>query len=337
MPQVHRADRRTSGPVSRTLGRNPHKAGQKSEVKRYENYLWTTHQPRSPAPVGVAPYPRPMEEESDMDPIVTPGLIKAAESTGAETGKLMSRVLGPAADEIGEWLRRQTEFRLNNTDRIARKALAKAGDRDGQVPPRVAHKILEDGSYCDDELMAEYLSGVLAGSRTPDGRDDRGVSWAALISDMSSFQLRLHFLLYREWAIALRDRPDVDLGLKPSAATIHLEQASLIELIADDGSEVPRAEAFLHAITALERTDLVQHVAYGRKGDIGQSDSKYHHVVIAQPTFAGVELFGWAMGHAGWGPADLRLYDESLLEEEIARPPLVDFPKMPALAVESEG
>ncbi len=85
---------------------------------------------------------------------------------------------------------------------IAEKASAKAIEdgRGGTVHLRVAYSILEDGSLCDDELMAKYLGGVLAGSRSPNGRADRAITWCRCIGSMSWLQARAHFLPYREWA-----------------------------------------------------------------------------------------------------------------------------------------
>jgi hypothetical protein len=143
------------------------------------------------------------------DPISLAGtaLVKAASSAASsepkqDTEKLIARLLGPAIDEFGSALARSVAYRTRNFGRIAEKASVKAARDEGRgiVHPRVAYSILEDGSLCDDELMAEYLGGVLAGSRSPNGRDDRAITRCRCISGMSALQTRAHFLLYREWA-----------------------------------------------------------------------------------------------------------------------------------------
>lgn len=94
-----------------------------------------------------------------MDPLTIRGGA-AAKSVGDESAKLLSRVLGPSADVIGDWLCGKTEYRLKDTERIVQKAAEKAYTQehgDGEVQPRVAHQILDDGSFYDDELIAEYL------------------------------------------------------------------------------------------------------------------------------------------------------------------------------------
>jgi hypothetical protein len=123
---------------------------------------------------------------------------KALVGSGDSEG-LMRRVLGPPADALGETLARWVEFRTRNVGCILEKADDKLGSRraeEGEVPFRIAGAIFEAGSYCDSELMAEYLGGVLASSRTVEGRDDRGARWVGLITGLSSYEIRMHYLFY---------------------------------------------------------------------------------------------------------------------------------------------
>ena len=66
----------------------------------------------------------------------------------------------------------------------------------GAVPPRVLKGVLEEGSFCEDEVMAEYLGGVLASSRSEVSVDDRGTALLAVISGLSTYQLRTHYTMY---------------------------------------------------------------------------------------------------------------------------------------------
>lgn len=97
---------------------------------------------------------------------------------GLPSAAPLARVLGPSADAVGQALRRYTEYQLRNVRRIVESADAKSSSLDeGAIAnARVAHVVLADGPYCDDELTAHYLGGLLAGSRSPQGRDDRAVS-----------------------------------------------------------------------------------------------------------------------------------------------------------------
>src|SRR6266581_8296847 len=119
--------------------------------------------------------------------------------TAIGSAKLIERMLGPTADYIGGGVEAWTKKRVDNVTRIFRSAQNKLGvklEREGSVPPRVLKEILQEGSFCDDELAAEYFGGVLASSRSEIPRDDRGSAMARLVGRLTTYQLRSHFLLY---------------------------------------------------------------------------------------------------------------------------------------------
>jgi hypothetical protein len=160
--------------------------------------------------------------------------------------------------------------------------------------------MLEDGSLCDDELMAEYLGGVLAGARSPSGKDDRAVSWIKIITGLSALQARAHYLLYREWAARLHNRTDLNLGtgMDQIKATIDVEYYEFARSLDADGS-VGFNEATAHAIPGLAVADLLgNEYAFGPRGSIA-ADSPFEAVVRVRPTARGCELYGWAQGLAG--------------------------------------
>lgn len=101
--------------------------------------------------------------------------------------ELLLRVLGPTADYFGEQLVDLVE-KLNPRRReTLAKILARArtinegqgDDVEGEVPPRVFRNIIDEGTFVDDDLAAEYLGGLLASSKVPSGRDNRGVALTA--------------------------------------------------------------------------------------------------------------------------------------------------------------
>ncbi len=133
------------------------------------------------------------------------------------TPVLLYKILGPTADYVGEGLQTWTEQSVNNLKRVFSHAERKIGpeqlERPGAVPPRVLKGVLEEGAFCDTELGAEYLGGVLASSRTETTRDDRGASLVALISRLSTFQLRSHYVMYAQAQRDLAGSEDLNLGV----------------------------------------------------------------------------------------------------------------------------
>jgi hypothetical protein len=235
---------------------------------------------------------------------------------------VLARVLGPSADAVGEVLGRYTGYRLRNVQRILDCADAKSGslDEGAIVNPRVAHVVLADGSYCDDELMANYLGGLLAGSRTPQGRDDRAVSWSKVVTSLSSLQIRAHYLLYREWAARLRIIGVYELGVAAgrAQATMEISSGEFTKILVGN-SEVDENDAMSHAIGGLIRAGLLD------------DGSPYNsELVRVTPSIAGLELYGWAQGLAGLSPRSFasraRLFD---IADAVPRPSSVGFPKIP--------
>lgn len=257
-----------------------------------------------------------------VDPVTAAGLSKLGAEGGVEALRLFSRVLGPSADEIGEALRRKTAYRVGNVTRIVEKADAKSSG-EGKVPPRIAYRVLEEGSYCDDELMAEYLSGVLAGSRTRYGRDDRGIVWSTLVTGLSSIQIRAHFLLYREWAARLQEitDPDLNVGVDGGRRKVRMQiDLSEFLLALQPDAEVADLSGLTHAITGLHRVGLIDsHYQWGPTADLVGVASSFPEVLIIQPSTAGMELYGWAAGTAGMTPKEFLLEARSFAEDEVPR------------------
>ena len=275
-----------------------------------------------------------------MDPL-TGALVTAATNAGSEGAKttngLLIRALGPAADVFGQELARYTEYRLRNVGKIVGRSEKKAREsgRSGSVHPRIAHRVIEEGSFCDDAVMADYLGGVLAGSRTPSGRDDRAVVWSDLVTGLSAAQIRLHYLLYREWAIRLHGRSDVNPGTTQgrSQALMYVELNEIINAIGVEDDDREIFEVFTHAIVGLHRQGLVQdQYAHGSR-EPDSPDSPYPLVLNVGPSAAGMELYGWAQGLPGLTPQTFIL--EALpfdVEPPLAHLQTAMLPRLPEAA-----
>lgn len=275
------------------------------------------------------------------DPFLGAVAAKAGSEIASSTTSLIQRALGPAADVLGEHLAAMTRKRVANTERIAAKTIEKADrfGRTGSANPRVAKAVLEEGSYCDDDLMSEYFSGLLASSWTPDGRDDRAVFWSKLVAGLSSPQVRLHYLLYREWAARLHGRYDITLGLddgrrKAEAEILLIEILSRMTPEGEEDLTVSQPDqgysVLSHAIVGLVREGvLADKWGVGNKSGLKRENSPYPQLLHAMPSAAGIELFGWAIGQRGLSAYEfLNLGDLPPLEPPIPR--LVNF-TMPSL------
>lgn len=249
--------------------------------------------------------------------MVTPEQIRAtgevliAGGMGGAGVKGLARVVGPTLDEIGAWLANWTADRLVNVGRIGEAASRKpSADAAGVVSPRVAARILEDGSWCSDDVVVEYLGGVLASSKAGGVRDDRGVSWAAVIADLSTYALRLHYVIYASFHESELTDPE-ELGLRSQdPANLYVAWNPLCDAMDFDPDEEADANSITaHSLTSLHRagligqwymapsTNIARHkgwVAPGASGDIEGG-------IVVTPSYAGIELYQWAIGLPGGG------------------------------------
>lgn len=221
------------------------------------------------------------------------------------SAKLVVKLLGPTADYIGEGVKDLAEKRVNNVKNIFSIAAKKLGDKidtEGAVPPKVLKGILDEGSFCDDPLAAEYFGGLLASSRSGISRDDRGATFIALINSLSTYQIRAHYILY-QIIKDLFNGTDINIGI--SAGRQKMETyvpanifVSGMEFNAEEGKQVD--VLMNHIMIGLRKEHLIEdNWLCGPKGSMSQyfKDAKEGGAIF-QPSALGVELFLWAHGRS---------------------------------------
>jgi hypothetical protein len=165
--------------------------------------------------------------------------------------------------------------------------------------------VLEEGQFVDDELGAEYLGGVLASSRTSNARDDRAASLVALVSRLSTYQLRAHYVLYSVARHALAGT-DARLRIKQERvdAALFVSYPCFMDAMDLDDSERDDFDSlWLHIINGLQREDLLDdEYIYGPaehlqrwypRVDFGRGG------VVFRTATLGIELFAAAHGQRG--------------------------------------
>lgn len=232
------------------------------------------------------------------------GLHLSLFGSGGSPG-LVKRVLGPPADKIGEALAHYVEFRAQNTLRILEAAAAKTDlDEPGEIPPRVAGALLDAGSYCDDDIMVEYLGGVLASARTPVGRDDRAARWTNLVTDLAAYDVRLHYVLYQ----AARDAWLDDTEVEWTHANTFNEHQHLVVVDLDDlrtamdFTEDEDWEALLSdSAISLLRVGLAAPQEWNdNSSELAKSYGRTMPAagaLLFHPTYAGLQLWAASTGH----------------------------------------
>ncbi|MCX5822462.1 MAG: hypothetical protein NTY86_02865, partial [Deltaproteobacteria bacterium] len=242
---------------------------------------------------------------------------------------IVEKLLGPTAEYVGMGLRSWAEKRVQNAGRIFEKAAEKLGDKidePGSVPPRVLKVVLDEGSYCDDELTAEYFGGVLASSRSGTSRDDRAASYLKLTSELSVYQIRFHYVSYTAWRALFTGS-----GLRPTFGEDLVKMwlflpASFLSAAMDFTSDEPASDILMQCTSGLTRLDLIDQAHWGGPEHVNPLNKKRGWCEVSEwgmcicPTQFGIDYWLWAVG---LGATSRTLFLDSNLA----------LPKLPSIAV----
>lgn len=214
-----------------------------------------------------------------------------AAGVGAYVAKdIILKVFGPTADYLGQETKGLVEKCNVNISNIIKKAFAKIkhDETDKIVNIRAFKDIVNEGKMIEDDIFADYFAGLLASSRSYDGKDDRAVYYVNLIKSLSSYQIKIHFLVYSKLLESLKeDFFDIrKLSIRENIK-IYVPQNLIQELYRCHSEEI-----FLystHALSGLSEKSLIskQSIFFSEYKDKGF----LFPGIICGPTILGVELF----------------------------------------------
>ncbi len=217
---------------------------------------------------------------------------------------IIVKLLGPTAEYIGDEAKEFTRKRFENLKKIFSNAAKKLGSKleneKGTVPPKVLKGIIDDGSFCDDFLATEYFGGVLASSRTGISRDDRGAYFNSLISGLSSYQLRFHYLVYHLIKLIFNTEA-INVGLEEDRRKLRIFipfETYLIGMEFFGAEENESGNILTHILTGLTKEGLLDN--FYQFGDVNFLKIKFPGIdrggIVLEPSILGIELFFWAYG-----------------------------------------
>ena len=249
------------------------------------------------------------------EPITTVGIGAIAAYLGKDG---LQKILGPTADYLGGELQEFTKKRVENVGKIFSKAEEKLGkniDSPGHVAPKVLKTIVNEGSYCEDEVAIDYFGGILASSRTDLGRDDRGARIAKILDGMSTYQIRLHYVIYSLIKKVFSESGYMFNQDDRNKMKIFIPMNVYIASMQFDERENQQFFSILsHALFGLNNDDLIDGFQYGPQEHIkkyfpeASSDG-----ILVVPSAFGAELYLWGYGQ---GNQDLSyvLNDKELID-----------------------
>lgn len=232
------------------------------------------------------------------EPITTVGLGAIAAYLGKDG---LQKLLGPTADYLGGELQEFTQKRIENVGRIFRKAEKKLGEeieQPGKVSPKVLKTVINDGSYCEDDVAIDYFGGILASSRNGIVKDDRGARIGSVLDGMSIYQIHSHYLIYSlikkvfhesGYLFNMDDRPKmrIFISIENFIASMKLGE-----------NEVKQFTVLLdHSLYGLEKDYLIQSFKYGPADYIKKFFPKAKSDgILVTPSASGAELYLWGYG-----------------------------------------
>ncbi|GGY12799.1 hypothetical protein GJV26_00210 [Massilia dura] len=206
-------------------------------------------------------------------------VITSAIAAGGYVG---TQLFGSALATMGEDI---NKLYAKGRDKLVDVATKKINNPDDgkKVNLRAARDVLWNGAITEDEVCAEYFGGMLAASRSPEGKDDGVLNYVDTIKSMSSRQLELHYVIYKTWQnILLKSKAKINAGLS--------EDVNKYNIFLIGGELKARNLDYDRDLTVLHRQGLVNRFSYKTHifGNVAIS------LVEVVPTTYGVMLFAAA-------------------------------------------
>jgi len=200
---------------------------------------------------------------------------------------IANKLLGKTAEAISDDL---ANLYKAGRDKIVSVAVRKTLDmEDGKIANlRVARDVFFNGSFTDEAICAEYFGGILASSRSVDGKDDAGVFYTDIIKSLSSSQLKLHYIIYytlnKLWLEMPKEktRPNAGMGTETGQYNIWFSTIEIQNL----GVDVEKDLIALHSKELIGSS----YEALGHKLE----DGKEVPYTKVGPTTLGIQLYAVA-------------------------------------------
>lgn len=207
-------------------------------------------------------------------------------TTGAVLA-ITNKLLGKTAETIAQDL--ASLYKVGR-DKIIQVAIRKIKNPDdGTIANlRVARDVFWNGSYSDESICAEYFGGILAASRSKDGKDDTGVFYVDIIKSLSSGQLKVHYIIYRTLNMMLisdESKNNLNPGQESELQGLRLT-FSMIGIQEQLGSE--DLGAILHGLHAKGL------IGYFQTDNCKLDDGSHIPNLTVAPTTLGIQLFAIA-------------------------------------------
>jgi hypothetical protein len=255
----------------------------------------------------------------DLTAITSDAVITAAQCWTAwkladvKEDTMLGKLIGPSMEYVGERIPIVIDTSIKEIPKTAMNILRILGhavrisgskcDEHRIVNPRVLRQIFDEGAFCEDELTSVYFGGVLASSRNEDFKDDRALNFLSLLSSMSSYQIKLHYMIY---TVLRKAYVGKDINFESDWKSKMQLFITLNELLTYvDQSPIGNCKHDLimpHLFWGLDRFDLISNFTYGNELEVLRHCHDGQGAVF-QPSIFGIEFYMWANGLSDVSPS----------------------------------
>ena len=229
-----------------------------------------------------------------VDPVTTLG----AGLTVLASKDLLTKLLGPSADYLGGEMKTFVEKSHVNLESIFRAAIEKLGplaNEPGEVSARILKHVIDEGRFCEDPFVVEYLGGILASSRGEASRDDRGTFYLNEITSLSSYQIRTHYLVYASIVRAGNPtKQDTSYWFEENSLSVVIPEAGYVDAM-EYTAEEKSDQISYHSFLGLGMRGLCERGTKVKTPPSSHPDFDQPYRFV-WPTRYGYELFLWGLG-----------------------------------------
>ena len=162
-------------------------------------------------------------------------------ATGGSVTQVTSKLLGATSILMSDGFK---EAWAISWQKIMENAATKTPDLDdGKATNlRVTCEVFRHGSITDDPICIDYFGGILAASRSTDGKNDTAIHYLDCIKAMSAKQLHLHYAIYssaQRLFVKSGKHPNVMQGSELTTAPVWLSSIELSRLGLQQDFDLP--------------------------------------------------------------------------------------------------
>lgn len=251
-----------------------------------------------------------LQESQQPDPTPPESDEALAQTTTTELNHMLHLLFGPTADYITTEVASMHQKRRTNAIRIIKTAIKRLGDNitdAGGIPPRIAGLFLNNGTFCNTLVSTCYWAGLLVSAHSAHPQDDRAIRWLNVVSRLSEYELRTHYLYYSTLRLLLmnfRQPSQIDLQNDRFHLATFIPTYPYMVAMGFQETEVPQMPKIISSILygigqelLVDGSNSGSDIFLKKHFKTNTTDVIKGEGVVFTPSILGIRLFLWSFGY----------------------------------------